>query len=533
MNDLTKYHYIEGETSYIVRFDPFDGLFHKYAVVPFATRGLASGALNGTLKGQMQEYHDLRTDRGTPNAGAVAYIETVLTDSDAVPSTSVGGGMILKSTSRDASQSVVNQTLIANVDMAATYGKLRDAYIFKSQQPVPPTPTPSNYLTLTAREAGDFGVDFNNVTSTICPSIDYSTDNGNTWQTVINDGSSHSTLVTLNQGETVMWKGPNNTGYCDPMNTYVNVSFASSGRFDVSGDIMSLLAGYESGTASLSVYCFSGLFYGGNIVDASLLQLPAATLADGCYNEMFYGCSLLTSAPALPATTAVLSCYSNMFGYCTSLTSAPALPATTLAPACYQYMFRDCTSLISAPALPATTLAASCYSRMFKNCSSLNSAPALPATNLAIDCYYEMFGGCSLLTTAPALPATTLRSDCYAYMFSDCTSLTSAPVLSATTLADNCYASMFSGCTALTTAPELPAEHLVPYCYPYMFYNCTSLTYVKAMFLDDPTVYPYDYTDNWVSGVSSTGTFVKNANATWPDTEGTYAIPAGWSVQYA
>lgn len=54
---------------------------------------------------------------------------------------------------------------------------------------------------------------------------------------------------------------------------------------------------------------------------------------------MFYGCSSLTSAPALPATTLVGGCYYSMFNGCKSLTSAPALPATTLASNCYFGMF--------------------------------------------------------------------------------------------------------------------------------------------------------------------------------------------------
>lgn len=38
------------------------------------------------------------------------------------------------------------------------------------------------------------------------------------------------------------------------------------------------------------------------------------------------------------------------------------------------------------------------------------------------------------------------------------------------------------------------------------------------------------YTSNWVKGVSSTGIFVKNINATWNVT-GTHGIPTGWTVQ--
>jgi hypothetical protein len=60
---------------------------------------------------------------------------------------------------------------------------------------------------------------------------------------------------------------------------------------------------------------------------------------------MFYGCTALTTAPALPATTLADECYTYMFHSCTSLTTAPALPATTLANRCYRYMFYGCTNL--------------------------------------------------------------------------------------------------------------------------------------------------------------------------------------------
>ena len=63
-----------------------------------------------------------------------------------------------------------------------------------------------------------------------------------------------------------------------------------------------------------------------------------------------------------------------MFSGCTSLTSAPELPATTLANGCYGGMFYNCSSLTTAPAaLPATTLAIGCYAGMFQGCTSLSS----------------------------------------------------------------------------------------------------------------------------------------------------------------
>ena len=121
--------------------------------------------------------------------------------------------------------------------------------------------------------------------------------------------------------------------------------------------------------------------------------------------------------------------FCNLFWNCTVLTSAPDLPATTLAEYCYYSMFYSCSSLKVAPALPATTLAASCYENMFICCSNLQEAPELPATNLTHSCYYSMFERCSSLKKAPALPAQTLESVCYTSMFNGCTNLSSVTML--------------------------------------------------------------------------------------------------------
>ena len=124
------------------------------------------------------------------------------------------------------------------------------------------------------------------------------------------------------------------------------------------------------------------------------------------------------------------------------------------------------------------------------------------------------------------LPALTLSSYCYADMFNDCKSLITVPVLPASILTQYCYAYMFFYCTSLTTAPELPATTLVTSCYEYMFCGCSKLNYIKALFKTTPST---TYTSNWVSGISSTGTFVKNPSATWTTT-GVHGVPSGWTV---
>ena len=163
------------------------------------------------------------------------------------------------------------------------------------------------------------------------------------------------------------------------------------------------------------------------------------------------------------------------------------------------------------------------------HCASLTAAPELPATTLSAYCYYNMFSECTSLTAAPALPATTLAIECYNAMFARCTSLAIAPALPATTLQVDCYNNMFCYCTSLVQAPELPATELIYGCYNYMFDGCTKLNYVKAMFTTDPT--SGTYLDSWLSNVSPTGTFVKNAAATWTNEQA--GIPTGWTVQTA
>lgn len=98
--------------------------------------------------------------------------------------------------------------------------------------------------------------------------------------------------------------------------------------------------------------------------------------------------------------------------------------------------------------------------------------------------------------------------------------------LPATTLANNCYSNMFSY-TALTTAPDLPATILAKSCYDSIFLSCTNLNYIKMLATD---ISASGCLNDWVGGVASRGTFVKNKNATWNVT-GVSGVPSGWTIQ--
>jgi hypothetical protein len=110
-------------------------------------------------------------------------------------------------------------------------------------------------------------------------------------------------------------------------------------------------------------------------------------------------------------------------------------------------------------------------------------------------------------------------------MFSGCTALTSSPALPATTLEEWCYYGMFATCTHLTTSPELPATTLVKECYASMFNGCTRLNSVTTYAND---ISAQDCLTNWLSRVSSTGTFHKLGTASFPS--GQNGIPSGWTV---
>ncbi|MBO4720135.1 MAG: dockerin type I repeat-containing protein [Prevotella sp.] len=162
------------------------------------------------------------------------------------------------------------------------------------------------------------------------------------------------------------------------------------------------------------------------------------------------------------------STFTGLFSINTHIKNHPSkellLPATTLTENCYENMFQDCTALTEAPALPATKMESACYKAMFYGCTALTKAPALPATQLDEWCYNAMFWGCTSLTEAPDLPAMKMEWCCYYFMFYGCTSLTKAPVLPAQKLDEGCYGDMFNGCEKLSSVTCLATDITANYC---------------------------------------------------------------------
>ena len=308
-----------------------------------------------------------------------------------------------------------------------------------------------------------------NITGSHATQLQYSKDK-ETWTTITLSGTN---TIRMNSGERVYFRNDSGSfNWYKKARDRFYTQIKCSNNHKVGGNINSLLD-YNNYNVAITPYCFFSLFYENKyLTDANELIFSKTSLASHCYQNMFYGCTSLTTAPELPATTLAYNCYDSMFYGCNSLTTAPELPATTLAPNCYDSMFGSCTSLTTAPELPATTLAYNCYEFMFQNCTSLTTAPALPATTLASSCYYNMFYGCNSLTTAPELPAKTLAEGCYYNLFDNCTSLNNVTVY-----ADDISAS-----------------------------NCTT---------------------DWLNNVASTGTFRNLGSVIYPT--GASGIPSGWT----
>ena len=104
---------------------------------------------------------------------------------------------------------------------------------------------------------------------------------------------------------------------------YINIR--PSMKTEIFGNVMSLLKGKDGFAAADALEAnnaFYGLFAGADKLvnnDERMLVLPATTLTEGCYQDMFNGCKGIEKAPELPAPTLVKDCYQEMFAGCSKL----------------------------------------------------------------------------------------------------------------------------------------------------------------------------------------------------------------------
>ena len=119
---------------------------------------------------------------------------------------------------------------------------------------------------------------------------------------------------------------------------YINIR--PSMKTEIFGNVMSLLKGkdnLEGATAIEAKNAFYGLFAGAenfvNNADRQLV-LPATTLTEGCYQDMFNGCKGIEKAPVLPAPKLEKNCYQEMFYDCAKLNHVKCLATDISAEGC-------------------------------------------------------------------------------------------------------------------------------------------------------------------------------------------------------
>lgn len=173
-----------------------------------------------------------------------------------------------------------------------------------------------DYLCFTANTAGST-VSLSSAGSPTAVTLETSTD-GSSWNTY----TIWNTITLSNIGDKVYFRNTSETTTRFNTSTSNYYTFALYWSINASWDVTSLINKNLTDTIN-GTYTFFKLF-------------NAAT---------FQNTSVLKTAPKLPATTLTNYCYAQMFYQCTWLTTLPELPATTLKSYCYQYMFRYCTQI--------------------------------------------------------------------------------------------------------------------------------------------------------------------------------------------
>ena len=127
------------------------------------------------------------------------------------------------------------------------------------------------------------------------------------------------------------------------------INIRPSMKTEIFGNVMSLLKGKdnldsEDAETIEADNAFYGLFSGADKLvnsEERELVLPATTLKDGCYQDMFSGCKGIEKAPELPAPTLVKDCYSGMFADCSKLSEVKCLATDVSAVGCVKDWLAD------------------------------------------------------------------------------------------------------------------------------------------------------------------------------------------------
>ena len=206
----------------------------------------------------------------------------------------------------------------------------------------------STPLTLVAAEDGKITVTFNG--GIVLKNDIHYTINGGAEQTIAKN-TSGAYDITVKKGDVVQFYSTNTslggsavasargmTRAVDSSAKYINIK--PSMKTEIYGNVMSLVKGkdnFANADAIEANDAFYGLFAGAEKLVNSTerkLVLPATTLKEGCYQDMFNGCKGIEKAPELPAPKLEKNCYQEMFYDCAKLNHVKCLASDITASDC-------------------------------------------------------------------------------------------------------------------------------------------------------------------------------------------------------
>ena len=235
------------------------------------------------------------------------------------------------------------------------------------------------------------------------------------------------------------------------------------------------------------------------------------------------------------SSTSYTGCKCNIGGYITSLLALDNFNLISKIPAYSFYsLFRDNQSLLSAENLITsniTNVVDYGFSRCFEGCTSLVTAPTFDnVTSVADYGFNRCFAGCTSLVTAPTFKnvRNLTKNKQFMECFQSCTSLITPPTFENLKQAGyDTFNTCFYNCTSLVTPPNfINITSIGATSFKKCFKGCTSLETITA---PNPIVgWNTSNFEDWVNGVSATGTFYKKSGLSIPS--GASGIPEGWTV---
>ena len=282
---------------------------------------------------------------------------------------------------------------------------------------------------------------------------------------------------------------------------------------------------YDNFEPMCKSYQFCESFY--NCTNLKIVKdLPNVYIGYACFYDCFACCTSLEQMPSMPSTDIEMRCYESMFEY-SGLRYLTTLPAKYVPDQAYLSMFYGCDNLTESIPLSCDYIGFEGCTNMYRHCHNIVTANEIKVLNVGENAFWGMFSNCwSLSSTALIKDLKVLSVACFGYMYADCYKLETADYdMKYDEMPARCCEGMFVDCAQMRVAPRLLNVNVAENAYDNMFYNCNNLSYIECAMVSDSS----NFGQSWVTGVSPSGTFVKNELRTNYEYSN-HSIPTGWEI---